>query len=308
MNDIRIVSLLPSATEIVCALGLTDQLVGVTHECDFPPEAAEITKVTRTLIPTDVSSSTIDDMVRAQVGGGDALYTLNFDQLSRLRPDLIITQTLCRVCAVSDREVIEAIDRMPSRPKAVYLEPTRLADVWRNVVEVAGAAGIEWHGLEMARRLEHRISEIRARSAACAASAGQRRVALLEWLSPPFSSGHWNPELIEIAGGVDVLARPGARSRKLTAADVATADPDVILISACGFSIRRTLADVPDFLALPEIRDLTCVRERRVFVTDGSAYFSRPGPRLVESAEIIASALWGESIGYTYDADRLLRV
>jgi iron complex transport system substrate-binding protein len=297
----RIVSLLPSATEIVCGLGLAEQLIGVTHECDYPPLARNKPKVTRTLIPTDASSQRIDALVREQLGGRAALYALDFEQMHALAPDLIVTQTLCDVCAVDDVEVRRWARQASSAaardgagaaaaPQIVYLEPTCLEDVLDNIRQVAEAAGHAARGRDMLEMLRERIE--RVRRAAAAARAGDRpRVVVLEWLDPLFSCGHWTPQLVEIAGGVEPLAQARQRSRQIDLHELLAADPDVLLIACCGFSVERSLQDVPTFLALPGVAALRCVRERRVYVVDGSAYFSRPGPRLVDSLEILAHAI-----------------
>lgn len=294
----RIVSLLPSATEIVASLGLVDQLVGVTHECDWPEGVTEKPKVTRTLIPTDAASHEIDALVREQRSNSRALYSLDFEQMRSLNPDLIVTQTLCDVCAVDDREVRRFVSEVTQSqcsttpPRVVYLEPTCLEDVLQNIVEVAEAAGVPAEGKRVVGALRQRIERVRRIAMESAIAKSSRpRVAVLEWLDPLFSCGHWTPELVEIAGGVEPLAKTGSRSRQVDLVELVQADPDVILIACCGFSVERTMQDVPAFLNKPEVASLRCVRSGRVFVTDGSAYFSRPGPRLIESLEILAHAI-----------------
>jgi iron complex transport system substrate-binding protein len=287
----RIVSLLPSATEIVCALDLEDQLVGVTHECDHPRGVEHKPKVTRTLIPADASSQRIDQLVREQLVDSKALYTLDFDTLRGLAPDLIITQTLCAVCAVDDREVrrfVEQVAHQGRSPRVIHLEPTRLGDVLDNIREVADAAGVAATGARVVESLEHRIDVVRVRSRQ---QAIPLKVVVLEWLDPLFSCGHWTPELVEIAGGIEPLAQAGQRSRQISMDELVTADPDLIVVACCGFSVERTIQDVELFLAQPPIAALRCVRDHRVRVVDGSAYFSRPGPRLVDSLEILAHAM-----------------
>lgn len=291
----RIVSLLPSATEIICALGLESRLVGVTHECDYPPVVMNKPKVTHTLIPTDASSATIDGLVRARRRDGTALYALDFKRMAELAPDLIVSQTLCDVCAVDDAEVRRFVDafesvRGPSRSRArvIYLEPTRLADVLDNIREVADAAGASLAGEALVAELSARIESVRV---SAATRSDRPRVVVLEWLDPLFSCGHWTPELVQIAGGVEPLARAGERSRRIDVSELVAADPDMILIACCGLSIERTKQDIPTFLAQPAVATLRCVREGRVFIVDGSAYFSRPGPRLMDSLEILAHAL-----------------
>lgn len=284
----RIISLLPSATEIVCALGLGDQLVGVTHECDWPPFVRALPKVTHTLIPHDAPSATIDALVRERLKTQRALYTLDLPTLERLRPDLIVTQALCDVCAVAEAEVQTAACSLPGRPRVVNLEPTTLAEVLASHRTVAVAAGLPDHGAAVVAALAARIQAVAARSATL---ASRPRVVLLEWIDPPFSCGHWSPELVALAGGDEVLSQPGQRSRTLTWDEVVAAQPEVIVIACCGFSVERTLEDVPILQRQPGWADLPAVRADRVYVVDGSAYFSRPGPRLVDSLEILAHAL-----------------
>lgn len=284
----RIVSLLPSATEIVCELGLGDRLVGVTHECDHPPFVAGLPKVTRTLIPADAPSREIDHLVRERLRTRRALYTLDLPVLERLAPDLIVTQALCDVCAVAEDEVAAAAGRLPSRPRVVNLEPQRLADVFECVRLVAAAAGVPDRAEEVVHRLSGRVEAVRRRSAAC---SRYPRTVILEWIDPPFSCGHWTPELVRWAGGVELLGIEGRPSRTLTWDDVRSADPDVLVLACCGYTVDRTLRDIPILASYSGFADLSCVRQGRVFVVDGHAYFNRPGPRLVDSLEIVAHTL-----------------
>lgn len=281
----RIVSLLPSATEIICALGLEEQLVGVTHECDYPASVKRLPKVTNTLIPTDASSADIDRLVRERLGGMNALYTLDFDQLEALRPDLIVTQALCDVCAVAEDEVKQAACRLPGAPRVLNLEPETLSEVLDCVREVGEAAGIERHARDVAAGLRERVDVVVSRNAEV---PDRPRVALLEWLDPPFSTGHWNPELVRLAGGMDGLGREGEKSRTLRWDEVIAWRPEVVLISCCGFTAERAVEDLPLLQKVPGWSRVPAVREGRVFVTDGTAYFSRPGPRLVDSLELLA--------------------
>ena len=284
----RIVSLLPSATEIIYALGLGDQLVGVTHECDFPETVASLPKITQTLIPSDASSAAIDGLVRERLKTQLALYTLDLPTLERLNPDLIVTQALCDVCAVAEEEVRSAACNLPGKPRVVNLEPTTLAGVLESLELVAQAAGAPDLARSAIAELRARINAVAQRSAII---NSRPSVLLLEWLDPPFSCGHWSPELVQLAGGQEVLGVAGERSRTLEWSEVLAAQPEVILIACCGFSIERTMQDVPGLVARTGYADLPAVRQRRVYVVDGSAYFSRPGPRLVDSLEILAHAL-----------------
>jgi iron complex transport system substrate-binding protein len=284
----RIVSLLPSATEIVCALGLGEQLVGVTHECDYPPLVRDLPKVTRTLIPTDATSGEIDRLVREQLATTRALYTLDLPTLEALRPDLIVTQALCDVCAVADEEVRAAACRLSGAPRVINLEPTTLADVYAAIQQVARAAGVEQRGDDLVRQLSARVDFVVARAETM---ERRPRAALLEWLAPPFSSGHWSPELVRLAGGVEGLGREGQPSRTLRWEEVAAWAPEIVVIACCGFSVERTRDDLPALNAIAEWRGLPAVESGQVYVADGSQYFNRPGPRLVDSLEILAHAI-----------------
>jgi iron complex transport system substrate-binding protein len=284
----RIVSLLPSATEMICALGLEDQLVGVTHECDFPAFVRGLPKVTNTLIPTDAPSAEIDRLVRQRLETTRALYTLNLPMLEELRPDLIVTQALCDVCAVAEEEVQAAACSLPGSPRVINLEPQTLSQVFGAIRQVAVAAGVSPKGEEVVEGLAARVAGVVARTIAL---RSRPRVALLEWLDPPFSCGHWSPELVRLAGGVEGLGQEGSPSRTLRWDEVIGWQPEVVFIACCGFDVARTLDDVGLLQRVPGWQDLLAVRLGQVYVTDGSHYFSRPGPRLVDSLEILAHTL-----------------
>lgn len=285
----RIVSLLPSATEIVCALGLDDRLVGVSQECDYPESVRSLPRVTRTAIPDHASSHAIDELVRQRLRTQHALYSLDQAELARLQPDLIVTQALCDVCAVAEDEVCAAARTLPGSPRIVNLEPRTLEEVLAALGQVAEAAGLPAESTAaVLDGLQGRVQAVAERSVP---PAERPRVALLEWLDPPFSCGHWSPELVELAGGREGLGRPGERSRTLRWEEVAAWDPEVIVVACCGFPIERALQDLPTLLAAPGLSQTPAIRSDRVFVVDGSQYFSRPGPRLVDSLELLASLL-----------------
>jgi iron complex transport system substrate-binding protein len=284
----RIVSLLPSATEIICQLGLGEQLVGVTHECDFPPFVAKLPKVTRTLIPHEASSREIDALVQERMKTQRALYTLDLPTLERLAPDLIVTQALCDVCAVAEAEVTAAACTLPGQPRVINLEPTCLEDVFMCLKRVGDAAGVPERADQAIAQLRARVHAIESQTATI---ADRPRVVLLEWIDPPFCCGHWSPELVRRAGGLEGIGREGQPSRRIAWEEVRACNPDVLVIACCGFDIQRTAQDRPVLASYPGYGDLNAVREGRVYVVDGNAYFSRPGPRLVDSLEILAHLL-----------------
>lgn len=284
----RIVSLLPSATEIVCLLGLRDQLVGVTHECDFPESVAELPKVTRTFIPANAGSAEIDVLVRQRAAGGLPLYQLDLPTLEALRPDLIVTQALCDVCAVDEAEVRQAACAMSWGPQVVNLAPMSLDDVFQSMHVVARAAGVADESKGVIDGLRARVQRTAGRSRQI---DRQPTVVFLEWIDPLFCGGHWNPQLVELAGGRELLGKPNVPSRRIDWEQLRAADPQVLFIACCGFAIQRAMIDLPALRANPGWDELRAVRSGRVYLTDGSSYFNRPGPRLVESLEILAHAI-----------------
>lgn len=285
----RIVSLLPAATEIVHAVGLGDRLVGVSHECDHPADVRGLPRVTRSLLPAAAATSAdIDAAVRDRARRRQPLYALDAGLLAGLRPELVVTQALCDVCAVAEGEVAAAIAGLPGPPRVVTLEPHRLADVLAGMQIVADAGGAAEAGRAAVGDLGRRIDAVAARSAGIAA---RPRVMLLEWLDPPFTAGHWSPEIVRLAGGEEVLGREGERSRAVAWDEVLAADPEVLVVACCGFDVHRTREELPLLAARPGFRDLACVRGGRVHLMDGNAFFSRPGPRLVEALEALGHLL-----------------
>ncbi len=281
----RIVCLLPSLTELVCALGRGDELVGVTHECDYPPGVELLPHLTRSKTPAEASGAAIDQMVAEQ---GGSLYDLDVDALAELRPDLILTQEQCDVCAVNEATVRRAAANLAGNPAVESVNPTDLEGLFamfRRVGERLDAAGeaesIIAGFLATAEEIAGRVKKDRPAP----------RVLVLEWVDPPFSSGHWNPEVIALAGGREVIGRAGERSGRITWAEVDRADPEVILIAACGFSADRAEDELAAVVGLREWQGLQAVRNARVAVTDGSAYFSRPGPRIEASLRIAAAVI-----------------
>jgi iron complex transport system substrate-binding protein len=279
----RIVSLLPSATEIVFALGLGDALAGVTHECDFPEDAKTKPVLTAAALTHSGRPGDIDHHVRRAVHAGSSLYTLDAGLLERLAPDLILTQELCEVCAVSYGIVAGAARRLSSDPRIVSLEPSSIGDVFATIRTVAELTGTAARANVLIAGLEARLDALRRNR-----PAQRPRVLVLEWTDPPMSAGHWTPELVEIAGGEPILGNPGANSRTLTWEAIEDADPDVIVVAPCGFDLEATRAAIRELETSSAWRRLRAVKSGRVAAVDGNAYVNRPGPRLVDSAEIFA--------------------
>lgn len=284
----RVVSLVPAATEITAALGRTADLVGVSRDCDWPPEVRRLPRVTRTRLGADLGGEAVDREVRTLLPDAGSLYAL--DDLARLRPDVILTQGLCAVCAPSGDAVREATAGINPAPRLLSLDPTRLAEVLADVRAVGDALGVPDRAAAVVASLEARIEAVRRRR------ANRRRVAcvVLEWMAPPFASGFWTPELVAIAGGVDPLGRPGEPAREVAWDAVRAAAPDAIVIAACGWTVERALGDLPTLIARPGWAELPAVRARAVWVVDGTAHFSRPGPRLIDSLELLATVFDGE--------------
>lgn len=284
----RIVSLLPSATEMLCALGLEDQLVGVTHGCDFPPSVAELPRVTSTGIPPHATSADIDRMVRERHASGLPLYDLDRPLLARLRPDLLVTQGLCDVCAVADRDARDVAAELPGCPSVVSLAPRTLEDVFANIMELGQLTGRISAAALLVSHLRDRTDRVRdlARRA-----THRPRVTLLEWLDPLYACGHWTPELVEYAGGREGHARTGDPSRVLGWDEVVGWQPEVMVIAGCGLTVNEVRQQFHSLARRPGFDRLPCALSGRVTAVDGLAYFSRPGPRLVDSLELLAHLL-----------------
>jgi iron complex transport system substrate-binding protein len=289
----RTISLLPAATEIVGALGLMDDLLAVSHECDYPGEALARPRVTHCEIHgRGLDSAAIDAWVSETLRSRGTLYTLDEDLIRSLEPELILTQRLCDVCAPAYGSVQAFAETLPGPPRVLNLEPHRLDDVLANVAQVAEAMAAPQKAPPVIDALRQRI---RAVERACSQTSHRPDVLLLEWADPLFCSGHWGPELVHLAGGREMLGRDAQNSVRLEWDAVLRADPEVIVLACCGHSVERTLRDVPLLEARPGWHALRAVRQRQVFVCDGSAYFSRPGPRLVDTLEILARIIHPEA-------------
>jgi iron complex transport system substrate-binding protein len=287
---VRIVSLLPSATELVCGLGLRQQLVGLSHECDYPNSVIGLPILTSSRIPEGLDSGSIDHLVTEQLKSDQALYDLNIDVLTSLRPDLIVTQALCDVCAVSGNDVARAVGSLPNNPEVINLEPNCLTDVLDTVELLAEMADCVKQGQVYLRELRYRISQVNDKSSVINRS-DKPRVALLDWLDPIFDGGHWSPEIIELAGGIACFGNKREPSQRRSWNDLIQAKPDIIFIALCGFNVERSMQDVEDFFSSQEFSVLRDQVGSKVFLVDGNAYFSRPGPRLVDALEIMANAV-----------------
>jgi iron complex transport system substrate-binding protein len=281
----RIASLVPSATETLFALGLGPEVVGVTHECDYPPEAAELPHLTRTVIPPGLTTAEIDAEVRERTERGEHLYELDHEQLIDLEPDLIVTQALCHVCAVSIDDVRALAEEMPSQPRVLSLDPRTVGEVLADVRRLAEATDDEGAADALIDGAADRIEIVRALTA----DAPVRTVVALEWLAPPYVGGHWIPQLIEIAGGFDPLGHPGEPSRVATWDEIAAAKPDVVVVMPCGFGVQQATDE-----ALDHHPRLSALGAKRIVAVDASSYFSRPSPRLVDGLEIISHAIHPE--------------
>lgn len=320
-HQLRVVSLIASSTEIICALGFENLLVGRSHECDFPESVKRLPVTTEPKFNVEGTSYEIDQRVKAILQEGLSVYRVHADALSRLRPDLIVTQTQCEVCAVSQKDVEAAVCEIMSAaggpsPRIVSLHPNQLADVWQDIERVAEALGDPDRGARLVRELRARMTAVASkavslrgyggsgsvasaraevgwdgvpvRAASDAEEPRRPRVAYIEWIEPLMAGGNWMPELVMLAGGENLFGAAGKHSPFFNWEEVVAANPDIIVVAPCGFDLRRTEGEMPLLTRRPEWAGLRAVREGRVFLADGNQYFNRPGPRVVESLEILA--------------------
>jgi iron complex transport system substrate-binding protein len=278
----RIASLVPSSTEMLFELGLGGDVVAVTHECDWPPPASSLPHLTSTVVPEGLSAAEIDRAVRETVAAGRPLYELDRERLEQQAPDLIVTQAVCEVCAVSYDDVVAVAATLPSHPRVLSLDPMSLGEVLSDFERLAGAAGVPDHGRRLRAEADRRIDAVRS----AVSGAPRPGVAALEWLDPPFIGGHWVPEMIDLAGGRDVLGRAGQRSRTVPWEEIEAAEPDVALAMPCGYDAPRSAEEARLYADR-----LDSLGADRVVAVDASAYFSRPGPRLVTGIELLAHIL-----------------
>ena len=281
----RIVSLVPSSTEMLFALGLGSEVVGVTHECDFPEAVRDLPKVTRDVLPPGLSSAQIDAAVKERTLAGDSIYQLDVEQLRALEPDLIVTQALCAVCAVSYDDVRAIAEELEPRPQVISLDPNTIGEVLGDARTLAQATGAKDAAVELVRDASDRIDRVRL----AVRGARRPRVAALEWLDPPFVAGHWTPQLIEYAGGEDVLGFAGEHSEERSWDEIAAMQPDVVVVMPCGFDAELAYRE-----AEMHRDQLAALGAGEVVAVDAAAYFSRPGPRIVDGLELLAHILHPE--------------
>lgn len=306
MSALRIVSLLPSATEIVAAVGMAEQLVGRSHQCDFPPQVRHLPALSETKVRLDGTSRDIDRRVNEIIAQGVSVYRVDADRLRALRPDVIVTQTQCAICAVTPGDLEDALCEWTGMaPALVSLEPNDLSDVWSDMRRVGRALGVDAAAERAIAALQGRLAAIRETADG---AAYKPTVAAIEWIDPLMAGGNWMPELIEAAGGQSLFATPGQHSPWLDWRALAAADPDVILLLPCGFTIEQSLADLPLLQGRPEWSGLSAVRRGQVYVIDGHHYFNRPGPRLVESAEMIAEILHPDRFAFGHEGRGWVRL
>ncbi len=294
----RIVTMIASATEIVCALGCEADLVARSHECDFPKSVLCLPVCTAPRFDVHGSSLEIDQRVKALVGDATSIYRVDADMLRELRPDVIVTQSHCEVCAVSEKDVEQAMCAwLGNKPRIVSLAPNNLADVWQSIRNVADALGVSSTGAALVQQLERRVEAIAAK----ARSQNRPTVACLEWVDPLMAAGNWVPELVELAGGQNLFGAAGQHSPWMTWEQLGERDPEIIVALPCGFNLATTRSEMAALKAHAAWRGLKAVRDRRVVVTDGNQFFNRPGPRLVESLEILTEIFHPEAFRFGHE-------
>ena len=297
----RIVSLLPAATEIVCALGLEGQLVGRSHECDYPESIQHSPVCSEANFPDGLSSNDIDIKVKEILADALSIYTVKREVIKELAPDVVITQAQCEVCAVSLEEVEKALDNyLDKQTRIVSLQPNKLEDIFKDIQTVADALGITSAGNTLIEDLQERVDIIRHKLKYV---ESRPTVACIEWLEPMMVSGNWIPELAGLAGGKSVLAEAGKHSPYIQWDDILLVDPEIIVVMPCGFSIERTMREMNLLLNLPQFADTRAAKNNRIYIADGNQYFNRPGPRIVDSIEIMAEIVHPKLFSFGYEGD-----
>lgn len=315
----RIVSLLASATEMIAALGCLDQLVGRSHECDYPPAVLQLPLVSTVQIDTETSSAEIDAQIKQLAQSKHtvadnalkalSIYAIDTTLLQQLQPDIIFTQTQCEVCAVSERDVTLALQQLTGlQPRIVSLAPYQLSDTWEDLLRVGTALNRQQQAKFLIDGYKNRLKRLQETTMDLQAHSHAPRVAVLEWLDPLMAAGNWTPELVTYAGGQPIFGEIGRHSPWLSWEELQAADPEILLLSPCGFSLQRTLLDLPLLQRHPAWSSLQAVRQKRVYAIDGNHYLNRSGPRLVDSAEIIARILWGDLPGLQVDNQAWMQI
>ncbi len=294
----RIVSLLPSCTEIVCALGCSDWLVGRSHECDFPSEIQRLPVCSKPKINLNAPSREIDDQVKALLQKALSIYEIDTQKIKELRPDIILTQAQCEVCAVSEADLHKALsEALDFQPKIISLSPRRFADLWTDIAKTANALGVTESSKESVQKLKARVVQVIEQ---VCMRRKRPTVACIEWLDPLMSAGNWIPEMVDLAGGKNLFGEPGKHSPWLNWDEIVKANPEIIVIFPCGFDLERTNREIDVLKNKSEWPKLQAVRERKVFLADGSQYFNRPGPRLVDSLETFAQMFHPDAFSFNH--------
>ena len=297
----KIVSLLPAATEIVCALGLEKNLVGRSHECDFPESVKQLPICSEANFPDDLSSAAIDIKVKEILADALSVYTVNREQIKQLAPDVVITQAQCEVCAVSLQDVEEALDNfLDKQASIISLQPNHLDDIFNDIKNVAAALNVVAAGDILIEDLQERVDIIRHKLKYV---EDKPTVACIEWLEPLMVSGNWIPELVNIAGGRSILAEAGKHSPFVNWEDIQQHDPEIIIVMPCGFSIERTMKEIDLLLNQPGFAAMKAIKNNRLYITDGNQYFNRPGPRIVDSVEILAEIIYPKLFNFGYEGN-----
>lgn len=305
MAALKIISLLPAATEIVCALGLETQLIGRSHECDFPESVKDLPVCSSAKFISGSDSAEIDRQVKEILTNALSIYTIDKEMIRKLNPDVIITQAQCEVCAVSLKDVEDALEGLLEKEcRIISLEPNVLSDVYNDMRNIADVMGVSAQANDLLERASERLNIIRHKLKFL---SEKPKVACIEWLAPLMVAGNWTPELVQIAGGISLLAVNGKHSPFIDFKDIQNEDPDLIIVMPCGFSIQRTLQEINLLLELPGWQELKAVKNKRIYIVDGNQYFNRSGPRLTDSVEILAEIINPRQFVFGYEGEGWLR-
>lgn len=305
MAALKIISLLPAATEIVCALGLETQLIGRSHECDFPESVKDLPVCSSAKFISGSDSAEIDRQVKEILTNALSIYTIDKEMIRKLNPDVIITQAQCEVCAVSLKDVEDALEGLLEKEcRIISLEPNVLSDVYNDMRNIADVMGVSAQANDLLERASERLNIIRHKLKFL---SEKPKVACIEWLAPLMVAGNWTPELVQIAGGISLLAVNGKHSPFIDFKDIQNEDPDIIIVMPCGFSIQRTLQEINLLLELPGWQELKAVKNKRIYIVDGNQYFNRSGPRLTDSVEILAEIINPRQFVFGYEGEGWLR-